>query len=117
MTPDSVDSRFQLQWATHDDFSDADDYYRGPDLATYISGLANGNYYFRLREVRAGSGRSDWSVPVKVVVEHHSLNLAFTLFGIGGLVFALTLLVVLRGAARTSKELAEIENLHLEGRK
>ncbi len=117
MTPDSIDSRFQLQWATHDDFSDADDYYRGPDLATYISGLANGNYYFRLREVRSGGPLSDWSGPVKVIVEHHSLHLAFTLFGIGGLVFVLTLLVVLRGAARTSKELAEIENLYIEERK
>jgi hypothetical protein len=54
---------------------------------------------------------------VKVIVEHHSLHLAFTLFGIGGLVFVLTLLVVLRGAARTSKELAEIENLYIEERK
>ena len=93
---------FELQRATQADFSDANKYYRGPDRATYISGLADGNYYFRLRDVTKTKAVSGWSTPVKVVVEHHSLSLAFTLFGIGGFVFALTVLVVLRGAAHTA---------------
>ena len=93
---------FELQRTEHDDFSDAKKYYRGPDRATYISGLSDGNYYFRLREVNEARAVSGWSAPVTVVVEHHSLTLAFTLFGIGGFVFALTVLVVLRGAARTA---------------
>jgi len=98
---DTAIAAFELQRARKADFSDARTYYRGPDLATYISGLANGDYYFRIREVAGAQVLSDWSSPVKVTVEHHSLNLAFTLFGIGGVVFALTVMVVLRGARRT----------------
>lgn len=99
---DNSDIQFELQRATSSDFADARPCYHGPDRATYISGLADGDYYFRLREYISGGAHSEWSQPVEVKVEHHSLNLAFTLFGIGGLVFALTLIVVVRGAARTS---------------
>lgn len=98
---DSLNVVFELQRATLADFADAKTYYRGPDLATYISGLANGTYYYRLREVNEDRIISHWSSPVSVQVEHHSLSLAFTLFGIGALVFVLTLIVVVRGAAHT----------------
>jgi hypothetical protein len=97
------ETEYELQRATKPDHSDAKTYYRGPDLATYISGLADGRYYFRIREVAGELPQSDWSTTVEVAVEHHSLNLALTLFGIGGLVFILTLIVVLRGAALTSE--------------
>lgn len=99
---DAENAEFTLERATQADFSDAKLYYHGPDLATYISGLANGRYYFRIREIGKSGMESAWSPPVEVVVEHHSLSLAFALFGIGGLVFILTVLVVLRGASRTA---------------
>lgn len=98
--PSDANVEFELQRATDRSFTDAHTYYRGPDLATYISGLANGNYYYRIREIRGAQPFSAWSVPVEVIVEHHTLNLAFTLFGIGAVVFLLTLIVVLRGASR-----------------
>ena len=98
---DEKNTRFELERATLPGFSDASIYYAGPDLATYISGLANGKYYFRIREIAPNGKTSVWSAPVEVVVKHHSLSLAFTLFGIGGLVFILTVFVVLRGASRT----------------
>ena len=98
---DTAIVEFELQRALRSDFSDAKPYYRGPDLATYISGLANGQYYFRIREVDGNRALSRWSDPVEVIVEHHSLKLAFTLFFIGAVVFALTVLVVLRGAYHT----------------
>jgi hypothetical protein len=98
---DEENTTFELERATQPDFADASPYYTGPDLATYISGLANGKYYFRIREIAPNGKMSAWSAPVEVVVEHHSLSLAFTLFGIGGLVFILTVFVVLRGANRT----------------
>ena len=98
---DTAIASFELERATNREFTDALMDYRGPDLATYISGLSEGLYYFRVREVRNGVELSGWSSPVMVEVEHHSLDLAFTLFGIGGVVFALTVFVVVRGAART----------------
>ncbi|MBD3257847.1 hypothetical protein GF377_05390 [candidate division GN15 bacterium] len=98
---DTAIAEFELQRATDANFTDADAYYRGPDLATYISGLANGDYYYRIREIEHGIAISDWSEPVHVTVEHHSLGLAFTLFGLGGVVFIFTVLVVVRGARRT----------------
>lgn len=98
---DTAIASFELERAQDPDFKDARSYYRGPDLATYISGLSNGRYYFRIREVHGEQVLSGWSAPVEVVVEHHSLHLAFTLFGIGGLVFAATVFVVLRGARHT----------------
>jgi hypothetical protein len=101
---DVADVEYELQRATTANLTDAARYYQGPDLATYISGLADGSYFFRVRELRSKRVVSDWSGTVAVNVEHHSLKLAFTLFGIGGLVFILTLLVVLRGASRTDTQ-------------
>ena len=88
---------FDLQRATKKDFSGARTFYRGPDRATYISGLSDGTYYYRIREIRPDGLSSMWSPPVEVIVEHHSLNLAFTLFGIGAVVFVMTVFVVVRG--------------------
>lgn len=89
---------FVLQEATNPGFTDAETYYRGPDLATYISGLPEGIYYYRVRLQGDAGQRSAWSDPVVVEVEHHSLSLAWFLFAVGGLVFALTVTVVVRGA-------------------
>ena len=102
--PSAANVEFELQRATNRSFSDAHTYYRGPDLATYVSGLANGSYYYRIREIRNTGQYSVWSTPVEVIVEHHSLNLAFTLFGLGAVVFILTLVIVLKGAPTREPE-------------
>jgi hypothetical protein len=70
-------------------------------MASVISGLENGHYYFRVR----GDGE-DWSPPLEVVVVQQSLRLAFILFSIGGLVFILTVYVVVKGARDTSMEIS-----------
>ncbi len=87
------DTLFVLQQAPDSSFLHAKTIYEGPDLASFVSGLRNGNYYFRVR------GEDDqWSDVVHLHVQHQSLELAFTLFGIGGIVFLLTVFVVLKGA-------------------
>lgn len=90
---------FELQQSAQRDFTETRPVYRGPDYATFISGLPNGDYYHRVRTATPnGEQHSDWSVPVLVQVEHHSLRLAFLLFGIGASVFLFTVGIVIQGA-------------------
>jgi hypothetical protein len=72
--------------------------YHGPDRASFISGLNNGTYYYRVK-----SEDSDWSKTLVVEVKHHSLRLAMILFAVGGVVFLLTVAVVVEGTFRTKK--------------
>lgn len=83
----------ELQQATREDFSDATIVYNGPDNATFISGLEDGTYYYRIRKVDGS-----WSDFVRVNVKHHSLSLALSLFVAGSIVFLLTVWVVVKGA-------------------
>jgi hypothetical protein len=89
--------QFELQGAAEPDFTDARTRYAGPDMATYISGLPDGRFHYRVRLVDESDRASTWSAPVLVVVEHHSMGLAWLLFGLGAFVFVLTVLVVARG--------------------
>ncbi|MEJ2595056.1 MAG: hypothetical protein P8100_08005 [bacterium] len=93
------DSLFILQKSDSPDFRDAEVIYSGPDKASFISGLENGRYYFRIRPAD-----KSWSDTVLVEVKHQSLQLAFTLFGLGAIVFLLTVFVVADGVRKTSKE-------------
>jgi hypothetical protein len=95
---------FELQQADNPDFAPNTLIYRGKDYATFISGLPDGNYYYRLRCVSQESDKkSDWSRPKLVLVEHHALRLALLLFGIGATVFLLTVGIVIKGI-RSSEE-------------
>ena len=92
---------FELQQAENEHFDDAILVYRGQDFASFLSGLKNGGYYYRVRAVfDEGQTEGKWSEPVFVKVEHHSLKLTFTLFGIGALVFLLTVGVVVQGTRK-----------------
>ena len=96
-TSDS-DNPFELQQATNADFSDARTIYQGYDKASFISGLNEGIYYFRIRQ----EGEK-WGDQVKVVVKYQSLNLAFSLFSMGAIVFILTTIVIIRGTIKYQK--------------
>lgn len=69
--------------------------YTGPDLAFFASGLSEGTHSFR---VRADDG--PWSDPLEVTVTYPSSTKVITLLVIGGIVFLLTVLTVLRGFFR-----------------
>lgn len=73
--------------------------YRGPDRASFISGLEDGTYVYR---VRAADG--EWSDPLTIIVKHQSIRLAKLLFGIGAVVFLLTVAVVVHGTWQTKHE-------------
>lgn len=90
---------FQLQESGDAAFSNPTTLYTGADLASFISGLANGTYYYRLRFVAdpAGTPLSGWSDTLTLTVQHHSLRLAEFLFAVGALVFLTTVFVLFKG--------------------
>ena len=85
---------FELQESTLPDFSDATQLYRGPDLATVISGRRDGRRYYRVRS----QPHAAWSNTVQVTTAHHPLSRALAFFAAGALVFALTLAMILHGS-------------------
>jgi hypothetical protein len=90
--------RFELQECTRADCADAVPLYRGPDLATVISGRRDGTRYYRVRAVPDDGDRAGWSNVVEVTTAHHPLSRALAFFTAGALVFALTLGLILRGS-------------------
>jgi len=94
---------YELEEAPSSEFSTPQRIYEGPDLASFISGLPNGEYYYRVRAVNKSEKTSSaWSDPVHLTVKHHPVSLALTLAALGALVFLLTALVVIKGV-RTQK--------------
>lgn len=87
---------YQLEQASDPDFKESKLIYEGPDRASFVSGLPNGVYYFRVRAVE-GDKFSQWSPMVSVKVKHHSLAMAFGLASVGIVVFLLTVAVVVKG--------------------
>jgi len=57
-----------------------------------ITGLADGDYYFRLQD-----GVSLLSNTVQVRVAHHSLGRAFAFFSVGALVFGILIISIVTG--------------------
>lgn len=104
VNPDGVD--FQLQQSQDPTFATSKTLYQGDDLGTFLSGLPNGEYYFRLRKVdeRSAEPLSGWSAPLWLTVEHHPLSLALWLFVLGAVVFALTVFVLLKGVRDTKED-------------
>ena len=95
----SPGAEVELQRSSSSDFNEVMVIYNGVDRASYISGLENGTYYFRVREL---GGK--WSQTLVLEVQHQSLTLAFTLFGLGGFVFLLTVLVVVKGSKQMQRQ-------------
>lgn len=89
---------FELQKSGSSSFQSPLTIYRGPDTASFVSGLPNGIHYYRVRSVDTNQNTSTWSEPVEITVQHHSLQLAFTLFAVGLVVFAATVFVIVKGS-------------------
>ena len=79
--------------ATMPDFSDAAIAYDGEAHSFFLSGLADGDYYLRIRGRNAVT-----SAPVRLTVEHQSLRRALLLLAIGSIITLAIVLTILRGA-------------------
>jgi hypothetical protein len=77
----------------------AETIYEGTANASFLSGLVDGEYRFRVR-ARDGDAAdwSSWSPPKVVVVRHHSKALALRLCALGGALFLVTAGFVMRHA-------------------
>lgn len=89
---------FELHQSLQSDFNSYKLIYEGVDKGSFLSGLNDGQYFYRVRE-QGGV----WSTPVAVEVKHHPLKLALVLMGIGAFVFLSTIILVLKGS-RSSKQ-------------
>jgi len=92
---DDTGQSFQLQQAPHPTFEDAVTLYDGSDRATVISGLPNGDYFYRVR-----SDDGLWSDTLKVSVKHHSLAKALGFFGLGAVMFIVMVVLLINGIRR-----------------
>lgn len=91
--------QFQLEESRSKDFLQTRELYRGAQTASVVSGRADGEYHYRIRQLDAeGNAISDWSEPLQVTVAHHSLARAFAFFAIGLVVFVITLVAIVRGS-------------------
>lgn len=93
--------QFEVQVDSAATFPEPTQLYRGPDLATFVSGLPDGEYYYRIRVVGPEVDQPGPWEQAYVRVEHHPLSLALTIAGIGSVVFLLTVIVVIRGAMKS----------------
>jgi hypothetical protein len=87
---------FELQEAADPEFRKPSTLYFGPDLATVISGRPDGTWHYRVR-IHTNAGRSDWSNPVMVKVDHHDLSRALMFLSLGFVVFIAIVATVVRG--------------------
>ncbi len=96
-SPASVPFQFQLEQSLQPDFTEPAMRYEGIDRATFVTGLAKGNYYYRVRVLSDSEGSGAWSKVVEVNVEFVSTTLVVTLFSIGLGVFVMTVVSILKG--------------------
>jgi len=92
---------FELQQAIQEDFSSPEAVYSGPDRGTYLSGLPDGDYFYRVRVVNTQDKEtSQWSTSVHRSVQHPSLEFAFSMLTVGATVFLSTIGVIVQGARK-----------------
>lgn len=91
---------FVLEESASADFSHARVLYRGPDLASVVSGKPDNEYFYRVREQASPANTSN---TVKVTVAHHPLRTALGFFSVGAIVFLATLVAIFRGNSQGRK--------------
>lgn len=97
---------FELEVARDREFTSAERVYRGPDRASFRSGLPEGTHWFRLRERAVGDESwSAWSIPIAVAIAPHDLAAAWSVFGVGAFLVAaiVVYLVTAGGRSRTTE--------------
>ncbi len=86
-------AEYELQQSRSADFSETQTRYQGADRGSVITGLAEGEYFFRVGNATTNT----WSAPVRVEVKYMNMTLVWTLMGVGVFVFGATVTAILRG--------------------
>ncbi len=90
------DFPIEVQQATNLEFGDAQTIYQGNNTSLFLSGLKNGEYFYRLR-----SEDGTFSEPISLKVKHDSIQQAWLLFTLGAMVFGSIVFVILNGERGT----------------
>lgn len=93
--------RFELEQAREPEFPGAVTRYRGPDQTSVLTGLAEGEYYFRVRLNPEDGEAGAWSETLAAEVDYFPRWQVFLLVGIGFAVVAATVAAVLHGHFRS----------------
>ena len=88
---------FELEGARSEAFEESHPVYSGEETSIFVSGLRDGDYFYRVRS-RYQDPSSPWSKVQRVQVKHHSLKRAWGLFATGALAFCLILAVIFWGS-------------------
>jgi hypothetical protein len=94
---EAAQPEFIVQQSSDADFQQRRVLYQGGDQSALLSGLADGDYYYRV----GLPGQASWSEPVHIEVRHHSLSTATRFFLLGLVVFLLTAGTILFGIKQT----------------
>jgi len=87
---------FQLQQSDTAGFSDPKTLYEGPDRGTVVTGLPEGEYFYRVRAVERARSNSPWSgtLTVKVQYPDRKTVAALMILGMGVFIGTVTAIVV-----------------------
>lgn len=96
---DGVVPNFELEESDVPSFRESRTRYRGPDRASFVSGLPEGTTWFRVR-ARVDDRPGPWSEPVEIVVTYASGATLFRLLSLGAIVFLATVVTVAIGHRR-----------------
>ncbi len=94
---EGADGDFLLEQSPSAGFAEPAIRYAGPDGETVLTGLPEGDHYFRVRV----SGAPEWSEPLLVEVRYISEGRLFALLSLGFAVAALTVAAILTGHAKS----------------
>lgn len=79
---------YQLEYSTDADFAEAELWYQGPQQRSFVSGLGNGEHFYRVRARMSPEAQWGlWSAPMRISVKLQDLAIAWLLFGVGALMF------------------------------
>lgn len=85
---DADDALFIVESSPSEDFAGAVVYFEGPQRQAYISGLEEGEHFFRIAVRNSPEDDwSEWSEPASLTVAHHDLGVAFAFAGVGAVLF------------------------------
>lgn len=103
-TPAPAPAAFELQQGASAEFKEPSVRYRGRDQASFVSGLAENSYFFRVRVIAENGTLGPWSKPLQVTVKYQPLSRAFFLFSVGAVVSLATIALVVVGDRQTRRE-------------
>lgn len=99
--PAEASPAFELEGARSRDFAQPITFYSGIDTRTFLSGLAEGAYFFRIRTVDAELGSGAWSEVLAVDVDYVDRWKVTLLMLVGLICLVATIYIIVSGTQRT----------------